>query len=127
IHTPSTGAPDEPLRVINVTLADNVGTDNVGEVPEAVKVEGMANAAMSRNNQFVNTLISSNAVGITSDGNAVASLQKILIADDVTTKPVGFAPERLTGTPRGGNAGFVGAGNYQLIPTAPGVDAGDAV
>lgn len=122
IHSPYVGVPDEPLRVINVTIADNHGAVN-----DAVKVEGSANVGNSRLNEFINVLISGNEVGIRSDGMAVAQLTKVLITNDVTTPLDGFDPARLTGTPLSGAIGFVGGGDYHLKPDADGVDDGDAV
>ncbi|MCC6457631.1 MAG: hypothetical protein IT328_21930 [Caldilineaceae bacterium] len=122
IHTPYIGSPDEPLRVINVTIADNNGA-----VPEAVKVEGSANLPNTRVNAFTNVLISGSEIGIKSDGEGVASLQKVLITNDVTTKTGGFAVDRLTGTPLDGIAGYVGGGDYHLVPGADGVDDGDTI
>jgi hypothetical protein len=121
IHTPFTGSPNEPLRVINVTIAGNEGA-----VPEAMKVEGLANQANTRMNEFINVLISGNEAGIQSDGEAVATLQKVLITNDVVTKTSSFG-DRLTGPPLGGVAGFVGGGDYHLVPSADGVDDGDTV
>ncbi len=115
VHSPHAGAADKPLRLINVTIADNVGA-----TPDAMRVqEG------SRPNNLLNVLISGNAVGIQSDNGGVATLTKVQIADDVTTKTTGFGVGDLTGTPLGGAAGFVGGGDYQLLASAPGVDAGE--
>jgi hypothetical protein len=122
IHTPEGGSPSKPLQVINVTIADNDGA-----VPEAVKVEGLADTSMTRTNVFTNVLISGNEVGIRSDGLGVATLAKVLITNDVTTKLDGFANDRLTGNAIDGVAGFVGGGNYHLLPGADGVDDGDTV
>ena len=99
IHTPDTGFPAEALRVINVTIADNSGA-----VPDAVRVEGSPLVGASRVNFFANVLITGSAVGIKSDadaanGEGVATLQKVLIANDVITKTEGFAADRLTGAP----------------------------
>lgn len=124
IHTPDTGVPDEPLNVINVTIADNVGA-----VPEAVAISGLADEQNSRIHNFVNVLISGNEVGIKSDaqGEAVANLTKVLITNDVTTKVQGFTGARLTGAPLNGVRGFVGPDDYRLKSDADGVDDGDTV
>jgi hypothetical protein len=122
IHTPEGGSPAKPLNIINVTIADNPGA-----VPEAVKVEGLADLSTTRPNHFTNVLISGNSTGIRSDGLGVASLTKVLITNDVTTKLDGFAPDRLTGAPLDGVAGYVGGGDYHLTPGADGVDDGDTV
>jgi hypothetical protein len=125
IHTPDVGVPDEPLNVINVTIADNDGT-----VPDAVTVAGSTNITSSRLNNFTNTLISGAEVGIKSDteGEGVIALTKVLITNDVTTTLQGFAPARITGTPPlGGNRGYVGPDDYHLLSTADGVDDGNTV
>lgn len=124
IHTPDTGAPDEPLNVINVTIADNDGA-----VPDAVTVAGSADTANSRVNNFTNVLISGTEVGIKSDAESegVATLTKVLITNDVTNKVQGFAPARITGSPLSGNTGYVGADDYHLVSTADGVDDGSTV
>ena len=122
IHSPYIGLPEEPLRVINVTIADNVGAVN-----DAVTVEGTANPAASRRNFFTNVLISGNDVGIRSDGEGFAELVKVLMINNVTTPTDNFDATRLTGTPLSGNIGFVGGGNYRLLPGADGVDDGDTV
>jgi hypothetical protein len=96
-------------------------------VPEAVKVEGLADINNTRIHTFTNVLISGNETGIKSDGNAVARLVKVLITNDVTTKLDGFTNERLSGTPLDGVAGFAGGGDYHLVPGADGVDDGDTV
>lgn len=119
IHTPYVGLANEPLNVINVTIADNTGA-----VPDAVKVEG-ANTA--RVNHFTNVLISGSQVGIASNGQAVATVDKVLIADDVATKTTGFGAGDLTGTPLGGVAGFVGGDDYHLTSLSDAVDAGATV
>jgi hypothetical protein len=124
IHTPDTGLPNEPLNVINVTLADNDGA-----VADAVTVAGSTDIANSRTNNFTNTLISGNEVGIKTDaeGEGVVTLTKVLITNDVTTNVQGFAPARITGTPLSGNTGYAGPDDYRLLPTADGVDDGDTV
>lgn len=115
VHSPHTGT-GKSLRLINVTIADNGGA-----TPDAVGVqEG------SRQNIFLNVIISGNPVGIQATGGGIANLTKVQIADNVTTKTAGFDPGDLTGSaPLGGAPGFVGGGNYQLLPAAVGVDAGD--
>ena len=122
IHSPYIGIPAEPLRVINVTIADNVGAVN-----DAITVEGLADAGSSRRNFFINVLISGNTVGIRSDGEGFAELQKVLMTNDVTTPTTNFNIGRLTGTPLSGTIGFVGGGDYHLTPGADGVDDGDTV
>jgi hypothetical protein len=76
---------------------------------------------------LINVLISGSQVGIRSDGLGVVSLQKVLIADDVLTKTVGFGAGGLTGTPLTGAAGFVGGGDYRLAENAPALNQADAV
>ena len=122
IHSPYIGVPNEPLHVINVTIADNVGA-----VDDAIRVEGLANEGNSRRNFFTNVLISGNTVGIRSDGDGFAELVKVLMTNDVATPTDNFTISRLTGTPLSGNVGFVGGGDYHLTPGADGVDDGDTV
>lgn len=122
IHSPFFGVLAEGLRVINVTLANNQGA-----VPEAVKIEGLANISFTRPTTFVNVLISGSPVGIASDGLGRTALQKTLIASDVLTPTSNFGAGKLIGAPLTGVAGFVGNGDYHLKPTAPAVDAGDSV
>lgn len=121
IHTPFIGIGNEPFHLINVTVADNVGA-----VPEAIKVEGNGSAD-PRPNQLVNVLISGSPVGIQSDGNGIASLDKVLIANDVTTATSGFNSGKLTGTPLSGAAGYVGGGDYHLTTASAARDAGNPV
>ena len=122
IHSPYIGIPDEPLRVINVTIADNIGA-----VEDAITVEGLADANNSRRNFFINVLISGNTVGIRSDGEGFAELTKVLMTNDVTRPTANFSIGRLTGTPISGTIGFVGGGDYHLLSGADGVDDGDTV
>jgi hypothetical protein len=122
IHTPYVGVAGEPLRVINVTIADNDGA-----VQDAVTVEGVADGASSRRNFFTNVLISGNEVGIRSDGEGFAELAKVLMTTDITIPTANFDASRLSGTPLSGAIGFVGNGDYHLVPGADGVDDGDTV
>jgi hypothetical protein len=116
VHSPHGGQANEPLTLKNVTIADNTGA-----VDEAVKVQDGARA-----NIFLNVLISGSPIGIRSDGQGVATLTKVQIANDVATKTAGFGAGDLTGTPIGGAAGYVGGGDYHLQIGAAGVDAGNA-
>jgi hypothetical protein len=119
VHAPFIGVADEPLRLINVTIADNTGA-----VTDAVTLEG---SATSRVYEFINVLISGSEVGIRSNGEAGLTMQKVFIANDVVTPTVGFATGQLTGTHLSGDAGFVGGGDYHLQQDADPVDQGDAV
>lgn len=123
IHEPYDGEPDEPLRVINVTIADNKGAAD-----EAIKIEGLANGDNSRRNFFTNVLISGSKVGIRSDGNGFANLTTVLMTNDVVTKTEDFNPSRLTGSaPLTGARGYVSDTDYHLLPSAAGVDQGTTV
>ena len=122
IHSPYLGVPDEPLNVINVTIADNDGT-----VDNAIKIEGLADGNSSRRNNFTNVLISGNTVGMRSDGDGFANLVKVLMTNDVITKTDNFNVARLSGSTLSGAIGFVGSDDYHLLPGSDGVDDGDNV
>lgn len=117
IYASYMGVAERPLRLLNLTLADNKGA-----VPEAMRIDG---STTMRTNQLINLLISGSEVGLRSDGEGQAELQKVLIASDVPTQRAGFGLGDLMGEILTGSAGYLGANDFRLQPSSPAVDAGE--